>query len=347
MRGLGRIGLAVALTVGSLSDATAGATPANDCDHFAASPEDPDRPDGVGGVPYSELPATDAAIEACKQAAAEHPGERRFLTNLGRLYSRGGLPRDAIDVYMIAHAKGSAVAANNLGSMFSEGEGVAENQREATRYFRKAANRGLPYSMYTMGERARLGLGMAENMRLARYWYERAAEHGDARSLTNLGVIYRDGLEVRPDPERALALFERATKADPAYSLPAYHLAEMYEKGLGGEADAEKALRLYMAAFAAGDTDAAANIGDFYLEGKGVEEDPVASFDWYRKGAEAGSPYATSALAWAYETGSGTDRNLERARALYADTLSMDPDEGLRAYTEERLLGLRNALLPD
>ena len=344
MRGRGGIVLAIALLIGSAAEATAGFASAHDCDHLAASPDDLDRPEGVDGVPYGDLRATDEAMTACKQAVAENPRERRFLTHLGRLYSKRGFHRAAIDVYTAAHAMGSAVAANNLGSMYSEGEGVPENQREAARYFRKAAHRGLPYSMYTMGDRARLGLGMDANMRLARYWYERAAEHGNARSLSNLGVIYRDGLEVRPDTDKAFAFFRKAMEADPAYALPVYHLARMYENGVGREPDMGEALQHYIIAFILGDADAAQEIGDFYLEGKGVEPDPVTALDWYRKGGDMGSAYAMNAVAWSYETGSGVEQDTEKARALYAKTLGMDPDDTLRDHAEERLRALGGPL---
>jgi len=314
--------------------------PAMMCDAMAASPEDLDLPEGATGIPYGELDPSAGAEEACLAAVDAHPNERRFLTNLGRLYSKRADYGSALEYYRLAHGRGSAVAANNLGSMHMSGQGVIPSEERATLYIRRAANRGLPFAMVTMGARARVGRGMPENYGMSVYWYERAYEAGDAGAANDLAVMYQNGMGVREDDGRAIELFAEALKRDPEYSLAAYNIAEAYEKGEGVPADLGWARGYYVLAFEAGDADAAAEVGRFHAEGLGTVADPAMAAEWYALGASGGSLTATVSLADAYAEGAGVDADAEKARTLFISALDLDPNDAWREYIEERLIAL-------
>jgi TPR repeat protein len=53
------------------------------------------------------------------------------------------------------------------------------------------------------------------------------------------------------------------------------------------------------------------------VRGNGVERDPEAAVDWYRKSAEQGLPEAQTALGDIYARGSGVAPDLEAARGWY------------------------------
>ena len=63
--------------------------PATDCDHLAASPQDPGRPSGIAGV-SSDAIDEDKAVPACRQALAAHPGDPRLSVELARALEKSG-----------------------------------------------------------------------------------------------------------------------------------------------------------------------------------------------------------------------------------------------------------------
>ena len=322
------------------SAAMAADDPAQMCDAMAGSPDDLDLPSDVAGVAYADLDPSDAVAEACQAAIDAHPNERRFHTHMGRIYSKRGDYGRAVEAYRLAHGQGSAVASNNLGSMYMSGEGVVASEERATLYIRRAANRGLPFAMVTMGARARTGRGMPENPRMAVYWYERALEAGDAGAANDLGVMYQTGMGVREDDARAMDLFAEALRRDPGHALAAYNIAQAYEAGEGVPADLGWARGYYVLAFEAGDADAAAEVGRFHAEGLGTVADPAMAAEWYALGAAGGSLSATVILADAYVEGTGVEADVEKARTLFVSALDLDPNDTWRAYIEERLIAL-------
>ena len=58
-------------------------------------------------------------------------------------------------------------------------------------------------------------------------------------------------------------------------------------------------------------------MGDVYLHGLGVAEDPSEAAEWYRKSADQGNPEAEDTLGCMYMNGSGVERDYEKAFALF------------------------------
>jgi len=81
--------------------------------------------------------------------------------------------------------QGDAVAQYNLGVMYADGEGVAQNDAEAVQWFRKAAEQGLAGAQFNLGQMYRLGRGVVQSDAEAVQWYRKAAEqgHGDAQKV--------------------------------------------------------------------------------------------------------------------------------------------------------------------
>ena len=81
----------------------------------------------------------------------------------------------------------------NLGSIhvYSNGEGVPKDDREAVKWYRRAAEQGDASAQFNLGVMARdsNGEGVPEDDREAVKWYRRAAEQGDASAQFNLGSI--------------------------------------------------------------------------------------------------------------------------------------------------------------
>ncbi|KAI9348458.1 TPR repeat protein [Zopfochytrium polystomum] len=82
-----------------------------------------------------------------------------------------------------------------LGLMYLNGEGVAKDDAEAARWFRKAAKRGLACGQRNLGVLCLEGRGVRRDPFEARKWLEKAAEQGDA---TAVRMLDSDGLDKGP-----------------------------------------------------------------------------------------------------------------------------------------------------
>lgn len=320
---------------------------ATTCDALAGSPQDLDLPAGVMGVDFDDLDPDAAVEEACLTAITAQRSERRFHTHLGRIYAKRGDYPKALEAYRLSHSRGSAVAANNIGAMYTRGQGVPADEDRATQYIRKAANRGLTHAMVTMATRARTGQGMQVSNRLSVFWYEKAYEAGNATAANDLGVMYKNGHGVREDDTRAVELFTTALRRDPNNSMAAYNIGNAYETGEGVPVDIGWARAHYVLAFNAGDADAAAELGRLHAEGIGTIVDPSAAVEWYSRGTAGGSLSATVSLADAYLDGSGVDVNPAMAQSLYYLALDLDPNDEWSAYIDERLSAVPSAKTDD
>jgi hypothetical protein len=64
----------------------------------------------------------------------------------------------------------------NLAQLYAEGKGVAQNQREASRWYAKAAELGDANAFYNLGIRYYRGIGVPQDFKTAAKWFRRAAD---------------------------------------------------------------------------------------------------------------------------------------------------------------------------
>lgn len=81
-------------------------------------------------------------------------------------------------------SRAQLTAQNNLGNMYATGRGIAPNDAEATKWFRKAAEQGFGDAQYNLGLMYANGRGVPRDASEAAKWIARAAEQGvvDAQS---------------------------------------------------------------------------------------------------------------------------------------------------------------------
>src|ERR1041385_5454315 len=80
-----------------------------------------------------------------------------------------------------------------LGLRFSRGTGVAKDQVEAVKWYRKAAVQNDATAQYSLGFCYTNGEGVAKDHAEAAKWYRKAAEQNLAAAQYNLGVSYAHG----------------------------------------------------------------------------------------------------------------------------------------------------------
>ena len=75
---------------------------------------------------------------------------------------------------------GDAEAQNNLGFMYYYGEGVPQDYKEATKWYRLSAEQGNAMAQYNLGNSYYNGEGVPQDYKEAVKWQRKAAEQGYA-----------------------------------------------------------------------------------------------------------------------------------------------------------------------
>jgi TPR repeat protein len=72
------------------------------------------------------------------------------------------------------------ISFSRLDNRYNDGRGVAQNDREAVRWYRKAADKGYARAQCNLGFKYDQGEGVDKDDAQAVYWYRLAAEQGKA-----------------------------------------------------------------------------------------------------------------------------------------------------------------------
>ena len=112
---------------------------------------------------------------------------------------------------LILAQQGNVEAEFNLGSIYENGRGVAQNYAEAVRWYTLAASKGNVESEFNLGSIYENGRGVAQNYAEAVRWYKLAASKGNALAQVNLGLMYLHGKGVPQDNDEAMRLFTLVT----------------------------------------------------------------------------------------------------------------------------------------
>jgi uncharacterized protein len=130
---------------------------------------------------------------------------------------------------------GDAESEMELGRRYNKGEGVAKDQVEAVKWYRKAAEQNLPIAQYNLAVCYNRGAGcrdgVAEDDVEAAKWYRKAAEQNFAAAQYNLGICYERGDGVAEDHAEAANWYRKAAEQNDADAQ--YNLAICYERGDG------------------------------------------------------------------------------------------------------------------
>ena len=130
-------------------------------------------------------------------------------------YNAGNYDKALAEFLPLAR-QGNTAAQNHLGVMYREGRGVAKDEAEAARWFRKAADQGDDYGQTSLGLMFENGQGGAQDYAEAVRWYRKAADQGYSVAQANLGFMYERGRGVVRDDAQAVRWYRKA--ADQGYA---------------------------------------------------------------------------------------------------------------------------------
>jgi len=155
--------------------------------------------------------------------------------------------------------KGDAKAQYELGRAFFSGTlGVAKDEAEAVKWFRKAAEQNVADAQFSLGVCYANGRGVTKDDAEAVKWFRKAAEQNDARAQAALGVRYAKGQGVAKNKAEAVKWYRKAAEqnvADAQYNLGVY-----YDSGEGVAKDEVEAYKWWLLAAGQGNDDAKYNM---------------------------------------------------------------------------------------
>ena len=171
------------------------------------------------------------------------------------------------------------------------------------------AEAGDPASEAELGLRYKHGEGVAKDQLEAMKWYRKAAEQNYALAQNSLGVCYEQGEGVQKDPVEAVKWYRRA--AEQNLALAQYNLGLCYAKrvpmnekekllGVAEDPDARalEAVKWYRKAAEQNFAAAQYDLGMCYQYGKGVAEDSVEAYKWLLLAARQGDEDAKNYMTW-------------------------------------------------
>jgi TPR repeat protein len=142
----------------------------------------------------------------------------------------------------LAHG-GDADAQLQLGTMYSNGEGVSRDPAEAAKWFVRAAERGKAEAQFALGMMYLEGVGVPADETLAFGWLLGAAEQESTHALNAIGELVMRSLHPSQDYSDAVAWFERAARLGNSKAL--YNLGMLYAFGRGVTQDAVEAYKWF------------------------------------------------------------------------------------------------------
>jgi TPR repeat protein len=190
----------------------------------------------------------------------------------------------AFQLLMPLAQAGDLSAQMSIAGMYSTGNGVAQNFAEAAKWYRPAAERGLPIAQNNLA-----AMLLCSDPEEAIQWLLSAAEKDVPFAQSMLGDIYSDLYNLPSNIQggiknssEAVKWYQRAGKNGSPYAH--HRLGEMFSNGQELGKDEEQALKYYRNAAKEGYEPSQEILGQAYAEGLlGLPKDSEQSKFWLDK----------------------------------------------------------------
>ena len=246
-------------------------------------------PAALGGARFGDIVTAyngrpiDGMNDLRQRVSATTPGDQAML-DVWRITGEDG---DFLQTLRRLGEGGNAYVMYRLGRMYATGIGVARDENEAVRWYRKGAAAGNMQAMTALAIALLEGRGTGKDPQEAVRLLKVAADKDNLDAMYRLGVLYAQGEVVAKDALEAVRLFTKAGEAGHAPSM--VDLGLMFYNGEGVQVDLNKAAMWYKRAADLGNSSGMVNLGYLHQQGKGVEQDDVAAVNLYRRAADAGN----------------------------------------------------------
>jgi hypothetical protein len=199
---------------------------------------------------------------------------------------KAGKYAEALPLLTIACDGGEAIGCSNLGQMFENGKGVAEDDARAARFYQEGCEGGSPDGCYKLGSMYENGRGVTENLFKAVSFYRKGCDGGSAPGCTGLAFMYENGNGVGEDDAKAVSLYR--TVCDEGEADGCAYLGLMYMEEKGVPKDYAQAASLFRKGCDGGNMLGCSNLGVMFEHGLGIGEDKAQALNFYRKACDGG-----------------------------------------------------------
>jgi uncharacterized protein len=170
--------------------------------------------------------------------------------------------KDAIEAarwYREAALAGNVEAQYRLAKLLTAGApGITADPAGGFKLLESSAAKGHAPSQNELGLRYQTGNGVKQDLKLASDWFRKGADQKYTQAQVNLGLLLVKGDGVAQDRNEAFKQFSEAAQAGDVWGTN--NLGSMYEMGWGTAKDVAKAKEFYAQASAKGNASAAANL---------------------------------------------------------------------------------------
>lgn len=144
-------------------------------------------------------PAFAGAAPADQAAAAPAASQ---LNDALTAYNHGDYPT-AYRLWLPLAERGNAHAQNNIGFMYAQGQGMAQDYTAALGWYSKAADQGIADAQEFLGLMYQYGQGgVAQDYAAALSWYRKAADQGNAQAQEGIREVEQRSSVPTPNPTR-------------------------------------------------------------------------------------------------------------------------------------------------
>jgi TPR repeat protein len=223
---------------------------------------------------------------------------------------------EAIKWIKSAANQGLPAAEHNLAWRYAHGEGVETDKNQALAWYRKAAEQGFAKSQINLGWMYASGDLDKRNYELAEKWMRKAAEQGSAEAQYQFGYLltqeFNKSGQQVANFQVAAEWFRKA--ADQGYAKAQYELAELYHTGKLGDDQRSQCIPWFLKAAANGSVEAQAEVGELprYYPNSPLLKS-VNTIEALRNSAENGNLDAQWQLAKRYQSGDGVPKDAVEA----------------------------------
>ena len=212
-----------------------------------------------------------------------------------------------------------------LGWLYATGSGVAKNDAEAYKLYRKSAEQGYAEAQYYLALMYHNGEGVAKNTDEAIKWLKKAAAQGDVNAVDTLHKLTTPDIDQIEDEFFRLfdnGQYTEAVKvilpfAEQANTDTLRCLGWIYATGNGIAKNHTEAYKCFSKAAEQGDKFSQFELGKLYDKGNGVAKNFAEACKWYSKAAEQGSAKAQYSLGVNYQFGLGVAKDTAKADGLF------------------------------
>ncbi|BBB28146.1 tetratricopeptide repeat protein [Neptunomonas japonica] len=215
---------------------------------------------------------------------------------------------NARSIWEALENRGNAQASFNLGILYEDGLGVAQNNQHAIEHYERAAIAGSSKAQYRLGLLYSDGIKTPRNDAKADKWLCAAAAQGDedavalleqrnntVRSQRDKDFYRAESLQVTRQYEKAAIIWKRLSNMGDTRSRT--RLAWMHEAGQGMPRDLKKAAMLFQQSAQEGDAEAQYALAVMLHTGKGQAKNLEAAQEWLQRAATQNYGPAKEALA--------------------------------------------------